>query len=70
MNEDLRQLWIDALSSGKYKDKVEADYQNAVKSGGKGTPHSILVSKDGLQTVVQGAQPYDALKLTIDALLE
>ncbi len=58
------------LSSGKYKDKVEADYQNAVKSGGKGTPHSILVSKDGLQTVVQGAQPYDALKLTIDALLE
>ena len=58
------------LSSGKYKDKVEADYQNAVKSGGRGTPHSILVSKDGLQTVVQGAQPYENLKLTIDAILK
>ncbi len=58
------------LSSGKYKDKVEADYQNAIKAGGKGTPNSILVTKDGLQTVVQGAQPYESLKAVIDALLE
>ncbi len=58
------------LASGKYAAKVEADYQNAVKAGGKGTPNSILVSKDGTLTVVQGAQPYEALKATIDALLQ
>lgn len=57
------------LSSGKYKDKVEADYQDAVRSGGRGTPHSILITKDGLKTPVEGSQPYEALKNVIDALL-
>ena len=58
------------LASGKYAAKVEADYQDAIKVGGRGTPNSILVSKDGTRTVVQGAQPYDSLKLTLDALLQ
>ena len=58
------------LASGKYAAKVEADYQDAVKVGGRGTPNSILVSRDGTRTVVQGAQPYDSLKLTLDALLQ
>lgn len=58
------------LSSGKYKDKVEADYQDAIKSGGKGTPNSILVTKDGLKTPLEGAQPYDRVKSVIDALLK
>ena len=57
------------LSSGKYKDRVEANYQDAVKTGGRGTPHSILVSKDGLKTTIVGAQPYENLKSVIDALL-
>ena len=58
------------LASGRYAAKVEADYQDAVKAGGRGTPNSIIVSKDGTRTVVQGAQPYDSLKLTLDALLQ
>ncbi|MBI4155895.1 MAG: DsbA family protein [Candidatus Zambryskibacteria bacterium] len=58
------------LSSGKYATKVEADYQDAVKAGGRGTPNSILVSKDGTKVTVQGAQPYESLKATIDALLQ
>lgn len=58
------------LSSGRHADKVEADYQDAIKSGGRGTPHSIIISKDGLRTTVQGAQPYENLKNIIDALLE
>lgn len=57
------------LSSGKYAAKVEADYQDAVKAGGRGTPNSIIVSTDGTKTTVQGAQSYEALKSTIDALL-
>jgi protein-disulfide isomerase len=58
------------LTSGKFKDKVEADYQDAVRVGGRGTPNSIIISKDGTQTPVAGAQPYESLKSTIDALLE
>lgn len=58
------------LSSGKYAAKVEADYQDAVKSGGRGTPHSIIVSRDGTKTPVQGAYPYEQLKSIIDGLLK
>ena len=57
------------LSSGKYSTKVEADYQDAIKAGGRGTPNTILVSKDGIKTVVSGAESYENLKATIDALL-
>ena len=59
----------DCLSSGKYAAKVEADYQDAIKSGGRGTPHSILISKDGTKTPIQGAYPYEQLKSIIDAAL-
>ena len=61
------------LASGKYAAKVEADYQDAVSAAkGQsqvGTPNSIIVSKDGTRTVIQGAQPYENVKRVIDALL-
>jgi protein-disulfide isomerase len=57
------------LSSGKYAAKVEEQYQDAVKAGGRGTPNTILVSKDGTNTTIQGAQPYESLKPVLDALL-
>ena len=58
------------LSSGKYAAKVEADYQDAIKAGGIGTPNSIILSKDGTKTPVEGAVSYEALKNIIDALLK
>ncbi len=62
------------LSSGKYAAKVEADYQDGVKScAGStqcGTPSSIIVSKDGTKVPLQGAYPYDQLKPILDALLK
>ncbi len=58
------------LSSGKYASKVEADYQDAVKAGGQGTPNSIIVAKDGTKTVIQGAQSFESVKGIIDALLK
>jgi protein-disulfide isomerase len=57
------------LSSGRHAAKVQADYDDAVKAGGRGTPNSIIISKDGTKTVVQGAQPYGNIKNIIDALL-
>jgi len=58
------------LASGKYAEKVEADYQDAIKAGGRGTPNSIILSKDGTKTPVEGAQPYENLKNILDALLQ
>lgn len=34
------------LASGRYSEKVEANYQDAVAALGRGTPHSVLVSKE------------------------
>ncbi len=58
------------LSSGRYDEKIRADIENAQATGGAGTPWSIIISKDGTKTAINGAQPYAAVKQTIDALLK
>ena len=58
------------LSSGKFTAKVQTDYDNAVASGGQGTPHTILVTKDGNKLPIEGEESYTALKSTIDLLLK
>ena len=59
------------LSSGKYAQKVETDRAEAVAAGGNGTPFSVLITtKDGIQTPITGAYPYEQLKPMIDALLK
>lgn len=47
---------------------VEEDFTNAIAVGGRGTPHSIIIVGD--QTgVINGAQPYSAVKQIVDNLL-
>lgn len=58
------------LNSGKYASKVQADYDDAIASGGRGTPHTIILSKDGTKTPVEGAEPYAQVKTVIDSLLK
>ena len=58
------------LSSGKFTAKVRADYNDAVATGGRGTPNTILVAKNGTKVTIQGAQPYETVKANIDALLQ
>ncbi|MDH5537656.1 MAG: DsbA family protein, partial [Betaproteobacteria bacterium] len=57
------------LASGKHDRLVEEDYQNAVASGGRGTPWSIVVSKSGKTYPLSGAQPYAAVKQLVDLAL-
>jgi protein-disulfide isomerase len=59
----------ECLSSGRFSSKVQADYDDGVKAGTRGTPHSILITKDGVKTPISGAASYESLKSTIDALL-
>lgn len=54
------------MRGGKYKELIEADYKDAVSSGGTGTPFNIIISPNGKKTVVVGAQPYDAIKEVIE----
>jgi protein-disulfide isomerase len=54
---------------GKYADHIEANYQDAVASGGTGTPHIVIIAPDGEVFPVSGAQPYGAFKSIIDLAL-
>ncbi len=58
------------LSSGRYTDKVQKSIEEAVRIGARGTPYSVIISKNGDQTVVNGAEPLESVKAKIDALLK
>lgn len=71
-----REIGLDAakfascLASGRHDRRVEEDYQNAVATGGRGTPWSIVVSKSGRMYPFSGAQPYAAVKQLVDRALQ
>lgn len=58
------------FESGKYDQHIEEDIQNAVATGGRGTPWSIVVTKSGNKYPLSGAQPYEAVKQLIDLALQ
>ncbi len=55
---------------GKYAAHIEADVQDAVASGGTGTPFSLVIAPNGKTFPINGAQPYAALKSIIDLALK
>ena len=55
---------------GKYAERIEADYQEAVASGGTGTPWSIIIASNGKTFPLSGAQSYTALKALVKLALE
>ena len=58
------------LSSKKYDAHIESDIQNAVATGGNGTPWSIVVAPNGKKYPLSGAQPYASVKQLIDLALQ
>ena len=80
-NLDLKQLPIIAqgmglnvaqfnscLSSGKFAQRVNDSYNEAIALGVQGTPYSVLmVGADSVE--LPGNQPYDSMRAAIDAVL-
>lgn len=60
----------DCLSSGTYAEHVANDLENAVATGGRGTPWSIFVAPDGSKLPINGAQPYEEVKQLIEQNLK
>ena len=58
------------LASGRHDKRVEEDLQNAMATGGNGTPWSLIVSKSGKVHPLSGARPYPAVKQLVDLALE
>ena len=54
---------------GKYADHIESDVQDAVASGGTGTPYIVVIAPNGETFPINGAQPYSAVKSIIELAL-
>ncbi len=57
------------LLSGKYAQHIEDNVQNAMATGGNGTPWSIVVAQNGKKYPLSGAQPYASVKQLIELAL-
>jgi protein-disulfide isomerase len=57
---------IECLASGEMSQVVEADSQNALETGGRGTPWSIVIGPNGTYPI-NGALPPEAVNQILDA---
>lgn len=55
---------------GKYAAHIEENYQDAIASGGGGTPYTVVIAPNGQKFPVSGAQPYSAVKQVVEAALK
>ncbi len=58
------------IASGKYDKHIQDDIDNAIVSGGRGTPWSIVISSSGETFPLSGAQPYQSVKQLIEIALK
>lgn len=66
----LSQSAIDTcVASGKYDQHIQDDIDNAIASGGQGTPWSIVLGANGDKLPLSGAQPVGAVKQLIEIML-
>lgn len=58
-----------ATASTTLDARINADRQNAFDVGARGTPYSLILVEGKAPVVMNGAYPYDAVKLLIDQAL-
>ena len=61
--------FTECLNSTKYDAKIASDMQNAIDSGGRGTPFSVVINSKGETFPFAGALPYAQVKSIIDSAL-
>ena len=59
----------DCMDSSKYKNRVKANYDEAVKNGAQSTPTFIIISEDGKREQFSGSQPYSVFAAAIESML-
>ncbi len=55
------------LAQGKYTQKVEADFANALAIGAEGSPYSVLLVKGEKPAPISGSIPYGTLKQIVES---
>lgn len=64
------QSFSTCMNSGKYDQHIESDIENAVETGGRGTPWSIVVTSSGKTFPLSGSQPYESVVQLIEIALK
>ena len=59
----------ECMDSSKYKNRVKANFDEAVRNGVQSTPTFILISQDGKTEKFAGAQPYSVFAAMIESML-
>jgi protein-disulfide isomerase len=59
----------ECLDSGRHRTKVQANYDDAIASGGTGTPHTVFIVKGQEPASLSGLIPYNQLKGLLDQTL-
>lgn len=62
--------FTNCFESGDVIPDIQADMQDAVETGGGGTPWSILIAPDGTTYPINGALPQGAIEQLIESALE
>jgi protein-disulfide isomerase len=57
------------LESGRHSETIRESIEEAVQSGARGTPYSVIIPKDGDRIVINGAEPIESVRAKIDAVL-
>jgi len=58
----------ECLVSGKYDEHVQDDIDNAIVTGGRGTPWSIVVAPNGKTFPINGAQPVSSVEQFLEII--
>lgn len=64
------QQFESCLSAGTFRTRVENQFNDAVRAGGQGTPHNIIVTRAGSVIPVPGAQPYSQMRSIIETIIQ
>ena len=59
----------ECMDSSKYKKRVKANYDEAVKNGAQSTPTFIIISEDGKKEMFSGSQPYSVFAAKIESMI-
>ena len=57
------------LSDKSIAEEVNKDRDEVIKAGGRGTPYSIIIDKDGNMTPLSGALPYESWQQIIEQMI-
>lgn len=65
-----KQAFTTCFEGEKYKTAIEADIMDAVETGGRGTPWSIIIGPTGKTYPVNGALPANAIEQMIQTAID